>query len=157
MKSQLYRNCITQIESILSEENDLIAALANVSAILHHTFSFWWTGFYLVKKENNQTVLVLGPFQGPVACSRIHMGKGVCGSAWKKNETQIVDDVHKIKNHISCNEFSNSEIVVPIVSKDAVVAVLDIDSKNFATFDLTDKKYLQIISNLLSKKNWATN
>lgn len=154
MKSKYYHNCISQIESIIENEHDLVAALANVSAILHFTFSFWWTGFYLIKKEDKKSILVVGPFQGPVACSRINLGKGVCGSAWKDSETKIIENVHEIENHISCSEFSNSEIVVPIISHGQVVGVLDIDSKEFSTFDLVDKTHLEHICDLLANKYW---
>ncbi len=154
MKSKKYKNSILQIETILLEENDNYAALANVSAILHMAFSFWWTGFYLVKNENEENILVIAPFQGPAACSRIKFGKGVCGTAWKTKKSIIIKSVHEIENHISCSEFSNSEIVVPIISNGNVKGVLDIDSKLFSNFDETDKKYLEKVCNLISKKYW---
>ena len=123
----------------------MIAKMANVSATLHETFGFWWTGFYRV--ENNE--LVLGPFQGPIACTRIKYGRGVCGTSWQRGETVIVPNVHEFPGHIACSSASNSEIVVPVFHNDKVIAVLDIDSTEFGTFDETDKAYLEQIVGLL--------
>ena len=142
-----YQEIYKQTESVVSDENDLIANMANTAALLHETFGFWWTGFYIVK--DNQ--LVLGPFQGPIACTRIGFGKGVCGTAWERRETIVVPDVHKFPGHIACSSLSQSEIVVPMFRNDEVYAVLDIDSKVLATFDDTDKEWLEKIVALLCK------
>ncbi len=123
----------------------MIAKMANVSAALHETFGFWWTGFYRV--ENDE--LVLGPFQGPIACTRIKYGRGVCGTSWQRGETVIVPNVHEFPGHIACSSASNSEIVVPLIRDNKVIAVLDIDSTEFGTFDETDKAYLEQIVGLL--------
>jgi GAF domain-containing protein len=120
--------------------------MANIAAVLHDTFGFWWTGFYRVA---NDSELVLGPFQGPVACTRIPFGRGVCGTAWKEAQTVIVPDVHLFPGHIACSSASNSEIVVPVFQDGTVVAVLDIDSKDFNTFDSIDSLYLSRITSLL--------
>lgn len=144
-KSDRYKKLYEQIESIVSDETDLIANMANTAALLHETFGFWWTGFYIVKESQ----LVLGPFQGPVACTRIGFGKGVCGSSWKSRETIVVPDVHQFPGHIACSSFSQSEIVVPIFRNDEVYAVLDIDSKELSTFDQSDKIWLEKIVALL--------
>lgn len=146
-KHTTYQEVYKQIESVVSDENDLIANMANSAALLHETFGFWWTGFYIVKDEQ----LVLGPFQGPVACTRIGFGKGVCGTAWERRETIVVPDVHKFPGHIACSSLSQSEIVVPMFKNDEVYAVLDIDSKELATFDDTDKEWLEKIVALLCK------
>lgn len=140
-KHEKYQSLLPQIEALVAGEQDMIAKMANVAAILHTTFGFWWTGFYRV--EN--TELVLGPFQGPIACIRIPFGRGVCGTAWQRGETVIVPDVHKFTGHIACSSASNSEIVVPVFKNGAVVAVLDIDSTDYGTFDEIDKKYLEQI------------
>jgi L-methionine (R)-S-oxide reductase len=140
-KENLYKNALLQIEGLIDAENDLIAGLANVSAVLKNTFHWWWTGFYLVK--NNE--LVLGPFQGPVACTRIAHGKGVCGTSWAQNESIMVEDVHAFPGHIACSAESNSEIVIPIRKKGTVVAVLDADSEHFSCFDETDRLFLEKI------------
>ena len=119
--------------------------MANVAAMIHHTFGFWWTGFYRVIGEE----LVLGPFQGPLACSRIAYGRGVCGTAWKEQRTQVVPNVEQFPGHIACSSASKSEIVVPLFKDGKVVAVLDIDSEQLATFDETDKQWLERIVELL--------
>lgn len=150
-KTATYQTVVKQIEALLQEENDSIANLANIAAVLHTTFKFWWTGFYLVK--NNE--LVLGPFQGPVACTRIGLGKGVCGTAWQKQQTIVVPDVHQFPGHIACSAASNSEIVVPVILNNEVIMVLDIDSTGFACFDDTDKQYLEKIANLIAQKTLA--
>ena len=132
--------------ALLEGETDVIAKMANVSAVLHETFGFWWTGFYRVAGDE----LVLGPFQGPVACMHIPFGKGVCGTAWKRNETVVVPDVEQFPGHIACSSASRSEIVVPVHGPDgAVTAVLDIDSDRLATFDEEDKVWLEKIVTLL--------
>ena len=144
-KEDKYTLLYAQIKSITEGEDDLIANMANVAAMIHETFGFWWTGFYrVVGKE-----LVLGPFQGPLACSRIPFGKGVCGTAWKNAESLIVPDVDAFPGHIACSSASNSEIVVPVFRDEEVVAVLDIDSTAFSTFDDTDKEWLEKIVSLI--------
>ena len=140
-KAQKYQEIYKQIESVTDGESDIIANMANSAALLHEAFGFWWTGFYIVKENE----LVLGPFQGPVACTRIGFGKGVCGSAWKRRETIVVPNVHEFPGHIACSSLSQSEIVVPIFSNDEVYAVLDIDSKELSTFDETDQEWLEKI------------
>ncbi|MBQ2540661.1 MAG: GAF domain-containing protein [Paludibacteraceae bacterium] len=149
-KQETYQALLPQIESLVAGEKDEIANMANVAAALHETFSFWWTGFYRVGRQNGtapveSVQLVLGPFQGPVACTRIPYGKGVCGTAWQRAETVIVPNVHEFAGHIACSSASNSEIVVPVIRHNQVVAVLDIDSTDFNTFDETDKYYLEQI------------
>ena len=198
-KRETYEALMLQIEALVSGETDLIANMANVSAVLHEAFGFWWTGFYRVTGEGLQVTgkglqvtgeglqvtgeglqvtgeglqvtgkglqvtgkglqvtgkglqeLVLGPFQGPMACTRIPYGKGVCGTAWQRGETVIVPDVHAFAGHIACSSESNSEIVVPIWQDGKVIAVLDIDSKDYNTFDETDKIYLEQIAKIISK------
>ncbi len=144
-KEEKYIQLYPQIKNLISSEQNLIANLANLSAALKQTFDFFWVGFYIV--ENNQ--LVLGPFQGPIACTRINFGKGVCGSTWKSGETLIVPNVEDFPGHIACSSLSKSEIVVPVYKENNVVAVLDIDSDELNTFDYTDQKYLQDIVSLL--------
>jgi GAF domain-containing protein len=147
-KSEKYLQVIKQIKALLESEDDLIANLSNISSVLHTTFGFWWTGFYLIKGEE----LVLGPFQGPVACSRIGYGKGVCGTAWREQKTIIVPDVHQFPGHIACSTDSNSEIVVPVFNINKITMVLDIDSKEYSTFDKTDQIYLETIVALIHSK-----
>lgn len=144
-KYDKYSLLYSQIRSLLESESDLIANMANVSSMIHQTFGFWWTGFYIVK--NGQ--LVLGPFQGPVACTRINYGKGVCGTSWERKQTVIVPDVDLFPGHIACSSLSQSEIVVPVLRGKDVYAVLDIDSKELSTFDETDKEWLEKITRLL--------
>ena len=145
-KTDKYRLLERQIAALLEGETDTIAKMANVAAVLHETFGFWWTGFYRVAGNE----LVLGPFQGPVACMHIPFGKGVCGTAWKRNETVVVPDVEQFPGHIACSSASRSEIVVPVHGADgAVTAVLDIDSDRLATFDGEDKVWLEKIVTLL--------
>jgi GAF domain-containing protein len=144
-KTYKYQELYKQLQSLLSGEDDQIANMANMAAIIHETFGFWWTGFYIVKGEQ----LVLGPFQGPVACTRIPYGKGVCGTAWQRQETIVVPDVEEFPGHIACSSLSRSEIVVPIFRNNSVYAVLDIDSKELATFDNIDKEWLEKIVELL--------
>lgn len=144
-KAKKYQELYRQIESIVSSETDQIANMANTVALIHEAFGFWWTGFYIVKDG----MLILGPFQGPVACTRIAFGKGVCGTAWKRMETIIVPDVHQFPGHIACSSLSQSEIVVPLFHGDEIYAVLDIDSKELSTFDKIDKEWLEKIGSLL--------
>ena len=144
-KASKYQEIYKQIESVVDGEPDQIANMANTAALLHEAFGFWWTGFYIVKDG----VLVLGPFQGSVACTRIGFGKGVCGTSWERKETIVVPDVHQFPGHIACSSLSNSEIVVPMFHGDDVYAVLDIDSKDFSTFDSTDQFWLEKIVRLL--------
>ena len=144
-KQERYEALLPQIKAVVEDEPDLIANMANVAAMLHETFGFWWTGFYRVVDEE----LVLGPFQGPMACTRIKKGRGVCGTAWLKEETQVVPDVDKFPGHIACSSASRSEIVVPVFQEGKVVAVLDIDSAQLATFDETDRQYLERIVQML--------
>ena len=149
-KQQKYEALVAQAKALSEAETDEIALMANVAAIIHETFHFWWTGFYRVVGDE----LVLGPFQGPLACTRIKFGRGVCGTAWKEKRSVIVPDVEEFPGHIACSSASKSEIVVPIFCNDEVVAVLDIDSEKLATFDDTDKKYLEKITMLyLSPKS----
>jgi L-methionine (R)-S-oxide reductase len=140
-----YKLVYQQVKAMVSKESDPIANMANVAALLHETFEWWWTGFYRVDGES----LVLGPFQGPVACTRIPFGHGVCGTAWERRETIIVPDVEQFPGHIACSSLSRSEIVVPIFKDDAVVGVLDIDSKELSAFDQTDAIWLEKIVALL--------
>ena len=140
-KEEKYALLYKQIISLVESENDTIANMANVAAMIHYTFRFWWTGFYRVVGEK----LILGPFQGPLACSRIAYGRGVCGTAWKEKCTQVVPDVEQFPGHIACSSASKSEIVVPLFKDGEVVAVLDIDSEHLATFDETDKLWLERI------------
>ena len=138
-KQERYEALLPQVQSVVDGEADLIANMANVAAMLHETFRFWWTGFYRVQGDE----LVLGPFQGPLACTRIRKGRGVCGTAWQQAETQVVPDVEQFPGHIACSSASRSEIVVPIFREGTVVAVLDIDSAELGTFDDTDRRYLE--------------
>ena len=140
-KETLYKELIPQAESLLEGETDEIACMANLAALLHRAFGFWWTGFYRVVGDE----LVLGPVQGPVACIHIPYGRGVCGTAWKRNETVVVPDVEEFPGHIACSSESRSEIVVPVHRQGQVVAVLDIDSKELAAFDDTDREFLETI------------
>lgn len=144
-KAGRYEELYKQIESVVSGETDQIANMANTAALLHETFGFWWTGFYIVRDSQ----LVLGPFQGPVACTRIGFGKGVCGTSWERKETIVVPDVHLFPGHIACSSLSQSEIVVPMFKDDEVYAVLDIDSKELSTFDEVDRLFLEKIVGLL--------
>lgn len=146
-KEELYQNLFPQIKAIIEDENDIIANMANISACLYETFRFWWVGFYRVVSDDE---LVLGPFQGPVACTRIRKGRGVCGTSWQKEETIIVPDVDKFPGHIACSSASRSEIVVPVFHDDTVTAVLDIDSDLLDAFDDCDKLWLERIVSLLS-------
>ena len=143
-KAEQYESLIPQIKGLLGGETDVIANMANAVAALKEQFNWLWVGFYLVRGEE----LVVGPFQGPVACTRIKKGKGVCGLSWQRKETVIVPDVEKFPGHIACSSLSKSEIVVPMIREDQVVAVLDADSELPDHFDQTDEHYLQIIIGL---------
>lgn len=144
-KAAQYNSLIPQIEALIMGEDDLIANLANVCAALKEQFNWFWIGFYMVKNDQ----LVLGPFQGPVACTRIAKGKGVCGTAWQKAETLIVPDVNEFPGHIACNSASLSEIVVPIFKDNEVIGVLDVDSDALDHFDETDAVYIEQIIKLV--------
>lgn len=144
-KDEKYKMLYQQIVSVVEGENDTIANMANVAAMIHSTFQFWWTGFYRVMGKE----LVLGPFQGPMACTRIGFNRGVCGTAWQRGETIIVDDVDTFPGHIACSSASRSEIVVPIWHNGNIAGVLDIDSEKLATFDTIDKIWLERIAALL--------
>ena len=143
-KEDMYISILPQIEAVLDGEDDLIANLANITAVLKEAFNHLWIGFYLVKSEDE---LVLGPFQGSLACTRIKKGRGVCGTAWKEETTQVVGNVHELPNHICCDMRSCSEIVVPLITNNKVWGVLDIDSEEFNTFDEVDQKYLEKLCN----------
>ena len=147
-KEEKYLSLLPQIEALITDEEDLIANLANISAALKEAFGFFWVGFYLVKGEE----LVLGPFQGPIACTRIGYGKGVCGTAWKEGKTQLVPDVDAFPGHIACSSASRSEIVVPVIKDGEVFMVLDVDSDQLNDFDATDQKYLEQLMRFLAGK-----
>lgn len=145
-KEDKYALLYKQIAEVVKYESDDIALMANVASMIHYTFNFWWTGFYRVIGDE----LVLAPFQGPMACNRIAYGKGVCGTAWQRGESIVVEDVEQFPGHITCSSLSRSEIVVPIYNKDNdIIAVLDIDSEHLATFDDIDRLYLEQIATLL--------
>jgi GAF domain-containing protein len=144
-KEEQYESLLPQIKGLLEGEPDLVANLANIAAALKEQFRWLWVGFYLVKKEE----LVLGPFQGPVACTRIRKGRGVCGTSWEKATSIIVPDVEKFPGHIACSSLSKSEIVVPLFSDGKVTGILDADSEHLDHFDDTDKKYLEEIVKLV--------
>ena len=144
-KTDQYESLVPQIKGLLDGETDLVANLANVAAALKEQFGWFWVGFYLVKDNE----LVLGPFQGPVACTRIRKGRGVCGSSWEQQKTLIVPDVEKFPGHIACSSLSKSEIVVPVIRNNEVVAVLDVDSDQYDQFETTDQQYLEQIVSLL--------
>ena len=146
-KESRYQELIPQIAALLEGEPDLIANLANSASALHMAFGWHWVGFYLAKNHD----LVLGPFQGPIACTRIAFGKGVCGKAWKQKETILVADVNDFEGHIACSAHSQSEIVVPILAHGIVVAVLDVDSLYLNDFNLIDKQYMEQLAEMLSK------
>ncbi|MBR0313563.1 MAG: GAF domain-containing protein [Bacteroidales bacterium] len=145
-KKEKYEQMLPQLKALTEGVNNNTGALANAAALIHETMGFFWTGFYLVKDN----ILHLGPFQGPVACYTIPYGKGVCGTAWKESKTLVVKDVEEFPGHIACSSLSRSEIVVPIFKENKIIGVLDIDSKEFATFDNTDKDYLEKAMKILS-------
>lgn len=144
-KEEKYKALVPQIKALLEGEDDVIANLSNVAAALKSTFNFWWVGFYIVK----QNELVLGPFQGPVACTRIQKSRGVCGTSWAEASTIIVPDVDEFPGHIACSSLSKSEIVVPMFKNNEVWAVLDVDSEFLNHFDTSDAKYLEEIVAML--------
>ena len=150
-RDEVYKTLIPQISALVEGESDFVANCANIAAALRQSFGFFWVGFYFVK---NQEELVLGPFQGDIACTRIKIGKGVCGTSWEKGETIIVDDVDAFPGHIACSSSSKSEIVVPIKKGEVVVGVLDVDSDKYSDFNEVDKIYLEqlalVISDLIS-------
>ena len=147
-KEEKYSVLRDALASLISDETDITAILSNVSAAIQETFNFLWVGFYLVKDKE----LVLGPFQGPVACFRIKFGQGVCGTSWKNNKSIIVPDVDKFPGHIACSSKSKSEIVIPIMKKNTVFGVLDIDSEEYSTFSEVDEKHLKEIIKIVEKK-----
>lgn len=144
-KEKTYELLHKQVQALIEGEQDEIAVMANVAALIHETFHFWWTGFYRVKGQE----LVLGPFQGPIACMRIAYGRGVCGTAWQERRSIVVPDVEQFQGHIACSSASKSEIVVPVWKNDEIVAVLDIDSEKLATFDEIDRIWLEKMCTLL--------
>lgn len=146
-KEEKYLNILPQIKGLVRGESDLIANMANIIAALKEQFNWWWIGFYLVKNDE----LVVGPFQGPIACTRIKKGRGVCGTAWEKREPIIVDDVNQFPGHIACSAYSKSEIVIPIYSRYEIIGVLDIDDDKFASFDETDQKFLEEVVRILEE------
>lgn len=145
-KTEQYQSLIPQVKGLLDGEPDLIANLANITGALKEQFNWLWIGFYLVKENE----LVLGPFQGPVACTRIKKGRGVCGTSWEQGKTLIVPDVEKFPGHIACSSLSKSEIVVPIIRNNEVLGILDADSSDYGQFDETDKKFLEEIVTLIN-------
>ena len=148
-KEEIYQSLLPQIKALIEGEPDLVANLANIAAALKEQFGWLWVGFYLVKNDE----LVLGPFQGPVACTRISKGRGVCGAAWQQAETLIVPDVENFLGHIACSSLSRSEIVVPLICNNEVVGVLDVDSELLNLFDETDKKYLEEVVGMIQVVN----
>jgi len=145
-KNETYQLLLAQVKAMVKDESDPVANMANVAALIQEAFHFWWTGFYRV--IDNQ--LVLGPFQGPVACTRIGFGKGVCGTSWKERKTLVVEDVEQFPGHIACSSESKSEIVVPLIKQGEVIGVLDIDSERLAAFDATDQHWLEQIAEVVS-------
>jgi len=146
-KEEIYQALLPQVEALITGEQDLVANLANIAAALREAFGFFWVGFYVVQGQE----LVLGPFQGPIACTRIAFGRGVCGTAWKEKKTQLVPDVEAFPGHIACSSASKSEIVVPAFQNGEVFLVLDVDSDRLDDFDTVDQKYLEELMGLLEK------
>lgn len=146
-KAERYALLTRQIEAVVAGETDMIARMANVASMIHHTFGFWWTGFY--RTVGNE--LVLGPFQGPLACTRIAFGRGVCGTAWRDEQTIVVPDVEQFEGHIACSSASRSEIVVPLRQNGVIIGVLDIDNCELATFDATDREWLERIVECITR------
>lgn len=144
-KAEKYESLLPQINAIITGEQDLVANMANISAALKEQFNWWWVGFYIVRNDQ----LVLGPFQGPIACTRISLGRGVCGSAWENDQTLIVADVNKFPGHIACSSISQSEIVLPVHYGGKIIGVLDIDSEALNHFDGTDQHYLEMLLGIL--------
>jgi len=145
-KQEDYQLLLSQVKAMVKDESDPVANMANVAALIQEAFHFWWTGFYRVIGEQ----LVLGPFQGPVACTRIGFGKGVCGTSWKDKKTLVVENVEQFPGHIACSSESRSEIVVPLIKQGEVIGVLDIDSERLATFDATDQQWLEQIAEVVA-------
>jgi len=145
-KNEKYEALLRQLPSLMDNQVDAVANMANITAVLSQTFGFFWVGFYRVMDQT----LVLGPFQGPLACTRINFGQGVCGAAWEQEKTIVVENVHEYPGHIACNEAAKSEIVVPVFVNGKVEAVMDVDSDKFADFDEVDKEYLEKITACLS-------
>ena len=152
-KEENYQLLLPQLRALVDGETDFVANCANIAAALRQTFGFFWVGFYFVKSEEE---LVLGPFQGDIACTRIKLGKGVCGEAWEQKTTIVVEDVDAFPGHIACSSFSKSEIVVPIIKNGTVYGVLDVDSDRYSDFDELDKIYLEkvalLVTDLISSK-----
>jgi GAF domain-containing protein len=146
-KEEIYQALLPQVEALISGEHDLVANLANIAAALREAFGFFWVGFYVVQGQE----LVLGPFQGPIACTRIAYGRGVCGTAWKEQKTQLVPDVEAFPGHIACSSASKSEIVVPAFQDGEVFLVLDVDSDQLDDFDAVDQRYLEALMGMLEK------
>lgn len=146
-KAERYALLTRQIEAVVAGETDMIARMANVASMIHNTFGFWWTGFY--RTVGNE--LILGPFQGPLACTRIAFGRGVCGTAWRDEQTIVVPDVEQFEGHIACSSASRSEIVVPLRQNGTIIGVLDIDSSELATFDATDQEWLERIVEIITR------
>ena len=146
-KEEIYQALLPQVDALISGEKDLVANLANIAAALREAFGFFWVGFYVVQGQE----LVLGPFQGPIACTRINFGRGVCGTAWKEQKTQLVPDVEAFPGHIACSSASKSEIVVPAFQDGEVFLVLDVDSDQLDDFDAVDQRYLEALMGLLEK------
>ncbi|HNP06757.1 MAG TPA: GAF domain-containing protein [Cyclobacteriaceae bacterium] len=146
-KADKYKELLPQLDALISSESDLIANLANISAALREAMNFFWVGFYLVKGDE----LVLGPFQGPIACTRIRMGKGVCGTVWQEKKTRIVPDVNEFPGHIACSTGSKSEIVLPVLKNNEVVMVLDVDSDQLNDFDEVDEQYLGQLMQIIER------
>jgi GAF domain-containing protein len=146
-KEEIYQALLPQVEALITGEQDLVANLANIAAALREAFGFFWVGFYVVQGQE----LVLGPFQGPIACTRIAYGRGVCGTAWKEQKPQLVPDVEAFPGHIACSSASKSEIVVPAFHKGEVALVLDVDSDQLDDFDAVDQRYLEALMGLLEK------
>ena len=146
-KEEIYQALLPQVEALISGEQNLVANLANIAAALREAFGFFWVGFYVVQGQE----LVLGPFQGPIACTRIAYGRGVCGTAWKEKKTQLVPDVEAFPGHIACSSASKSEIVVPAFQDGEVFLVLDVDSDRLDDFDAVDQRYLEALMGILEK------
>lgn len=144
-KAAQYESLLPQIKGLVEGETNLVANLANIAAALKEQFNWWWVGFYWIHEDE----LVLGPFQGPVACTRIKKGRGVCGKSWETEKTLIVEDVEKFPGHIACSSLSKSEIVVPVFKNGQIVGVLDVDSEHLAHFDETDRDFLEKIVDLI--------